>query len=180
MGTPNFLAAKVPTHSTARDSAKKRRAPAGAPSTCREAAALRCDVCSSRTIPHEGGDKAQWQKRLLRAGRKRAARSGRLPTARNGGAVRPRFCLYTDNSATTQLPITQEPHNRAATRIAGCRGPSAVGRCDAGSHRRSLHLFPVPHPDPLNRIELLQPVDDVHAVDDVAEDRVLRVEVRLR
>jgi hypothetical protein len=44
----------------------------------------------------------------------------------------------------------------------------------------SLHLFSVPDPDPLDDVELLQLVDDVHAVHHLAEHRVLGVEVRLR
>src|SRR3954449_4439143 len=57
----------------------------------------RCDVrlkALRRAIPHEGGDKAQWQRRLLRAGRKRAARSGKLPRPpKTGATVAPVFAV---------------------------------------------------------------------------------------
>jgi hypothetical protein len=43
-----------------------------------------------------------------------------------------------------------------------------------------LPTLPIPHPNPLNHITNFNPIDDVHAVDDVAEGRVTSVEMRLR
>ena len=39
---------------------------------------------------------------------------------------------------------------------------------------------PVPDPDPLDQVERLDAIDDVHAVHHVAEHRVARIEMRLR
>lgn len=54
----------------------------------------------------------------------------------------------------------------------------------AGARRRgslsaSLHRLSVPHAHALDRIALLNPIHDIHPVDDVAECGVSRVEVRL-
>ena len=43
-----------------------------------------------------------------------------------------------------------------------------------------FRVHPITNPDVPNHIPLRQPIDDVHTVDDAAEDRVSRIEVRLR
>src|SRR5947207_4374618 len=42
-----------------------------------------------------------------------------------------------------------------------------------------LDRLSIPHAHPLNRIPLLNPIHDIHSVDDMAEGGVSRVEVRL-
>jgi len=43
----------------------------------------------------EGGDKAQWQRRVRRAGRRRAARSGKLPRPpETGASIAPVFAVH--------------------------------------------------------------------------------------
>src|SRR5260221_4992242 len=135
------------------ESATKRRAPAGAPPTCQMAAALRYGECSSQSNPTRRGGKSTWQRKQRRAERKRAQRRGtcRVPP-KTGASVAPVFAC-----------------------TGGCR---SYGR--AVLEPTLPQILPVPDLDALDDVELLDPVHHIHPVHDPAEDRVLRVEVRLR
>src|SRR5215831_5742811 len=77
--TPDFFWAAGPKRATSGVWTHRRRA--GWQRRCDTVIALRY------SIPHEGGDKAQWRRRLLRAGRRRAARNGKLPRPPKTGAL---------------------------------------------------------------------------------------------